>query len=216
MSANSCCCAAVLTLAAAVARAEAPTFLGTDDVYFQYRPAHSEAQHTGSNVNGQLTYPVPALCGFSIRGNHRSKADPHTEWDINIDEVVARDARVAGITAGTFDVVGHTRKPRAPIVELTFTIDNGAVPIPAQLVGTPNASNAITAMLETQAAKTLFTALSDQHLVTVSFKYADGSAEQVQFKSWHDQGKFATGQNSMFNQCLAGFVPFHNIQSPMP
>jgi hypothetical protein len=60
--------------------------------------------------------------GFSIRGKRHSRANPRVEWDLNIDELMAGTTRIAGISAGTFDVVGHERKPRSPIVELNFLI----------------------------------------------------------------------------------------------
>jgi hypothetical protein len=60
------------------------------------------------------------MCGFQIRGNHMSRKVPRPEWDINIDQIVAGNARVAGVSAGAFDVTSNDktimRNPRPPIL----------------------------------------------------------------------------------------------------
>jgi hypothetical protein len=95
-----------VALASTIVDAQGPVRLDSDDVYFQYRPAQKG------------TAGAVGLCGFSIRGNHNSRANPRVEWDLNIDELIAGTTRVAGISAGTFEVVGHDRKARSPVVEL--------------------------------------------------------------------------------------------------
>jgi hypothetical protein len=49
------------------------------------------------------------MCGSQIRGNHMSRKFPRPEWDINIDEIVAGDTRVDGISAGAFDVTSNDK-----------------------------------------------------------------------------------------------------------
>jgi hypothetical protein len=196
----------ILTLAPAFADAQGPRMLEPDDVYFQYRPAHNFTR-TGTNLTRQAPKNAVGLCGFSIRGNHHSRANPRVEWDLNIDELIEGTTRIAGISAGTFDVAGHGRKARSPIVELSFLIEGESQAIPARIVGSPNADNAIKAMLETEPANRLFTAFSDTQLVTISLKYADNTADVLQIRAWHDSRKFGRGKNSYFNQCLRGDTP---------
>ena len=49
-----------------------------------------------------------------------SRKVPRPEWDINIDQIVAGNARVAGVSAGAFDVTSNDktimRNPRPPIL----------------------------------------------------------------------------------------------------
>jgi hypothetical protein len=59
------------------------------------------------------------------------------------------------VTAGVFDVVGKGRKARAPIVNLSFSIEGNPQVIPAQIVGAPNDSNGIKAFLQTEHANQL-------------------------------------------------------------
>jgi hypothetical protein len=157
------------------------------------------------------------LCGFQIRGNHRSHANPRVEWDINVDEIDSGADRIAGVTAGVFDVVGHERKAHPPIVDLSFSIEGNPQTIAARIVGAPNADNGIKAVLETEPAKQLFSAFSDDtHLLTITLKYADNSSGVLQIRGYHDQRKFGGGKNSMFNDCLRGYMPDRGIQVPLP
>ena len=176
-----------LALGPALAIAQVPIRLSASDVYFQFRPA-------GSAVG---------LCGFNIRGNHNSWTNPRVEWDLNIDELMAGTTRVVGVSAGSFNVVGHDRKPRPAIVEMNFSIDGDSQTIPAQIMGAPNADNGIKAVLDTTQANKLFTAFSESHVVIISLKYADESADKLRIQGW----RFGSGKNSDFNQCLRGYTP---------
>jgi hypothetical protein len=178
-----------LALGPVPAFSQAPIRLDAGDVYFQFRPASQKG--------------AVGLCGFNIRGNHNSRANPRVEWDLNIDELMAGTTRVVGVSAGTFNVVGHDRKARAPIVELNFSVDGDPQPIPARMVGLPNADNAVKALLDEASANKLFTAFSEGRRVTISFKYADDTADVLQVEGW----RFGSGKNSDFNQCLRGFTP---------
>jgi hypothetical protein len=183
----------MFTLATTVADAQSPILLDTEDVYFQYRPA---VKHAPDAVG---------LCGFTIRGNHYSRKNPHVEWDLNIDELTSGDTRIAGISAGTFDVVGRERKGRAPIVEMIFSIAGEPEPIPARIVGPPNQDNAIRAVLEMQSAGKVFTAFSESKLITINLKYGDATADMLQVRGWHDWNRM--GPNSNFALCLKGYTP---------
>jgi hypothetical protein len=77
--------------------------------------------------------------------------------------------------------VGQERKPRPPIVDLSFSIKGDPQPIPAQIVGAPNADNAIKAVLEPDPASRLFSALSEySHIVTIALTYKDSSSDVLQ------------------------------------
>ena len=197
----------VLVLVSCVAEAQVPVVLNSDDVYFVFRPAVQSYTSTGSNIEHQAPASPVGLCGFSIHGNHNSWSNPRVEWDLNIAELMAGTTRVAGISAGTFDVVGKVRKPRSPIVELGFLIKGESEAISAEIVGSPNADNGIKAMLDTAGASKLFTAFSDTKLVTISLKYADNTADLLQIRGWHDWRSTGGGKNSYFNACLRGYIP---------
>jgi hypothetical protein len=108
-----------VALASTIVDAQGPVRLDSDDVYFQYRPAQKG------------TAGAVGLCGFSIRGNHNSRANPRVEWDLNIDELIAGTTRVAGISAGTFEVVGVTTG-KQDRQSSSFTIDGEPESIPAR------------------------------------------------------------------------------------
>jgi hypothetical protein len=163
--------------------------LNMSDVYFQWRPMPK-----GS-----------AMCGYSILGNHLSRDDPKVEWDMNIDEIVQGDTRVAAVSAGTFVVNGKTRTPRLPITELTFTMEDDPEPVSAQLIGTPNRDNGVRGTLDLARATKLFSALSNDQHMTATLKYADGTSDLLKFAGFRDTRKL--GKNGPFEECLRGFTP---------
>jgi hypothetical protein len=192
--------ALVLTLAAAAAAsAEAPIQLSPNDVAFTW-------QLTKSGVKYKST-----LCGFRILGNHLSRDLPRSEWDLNIDQVIVDDMRIAGISAGAFQVLSNERKkdrtPRPPIVALSFAFAGEPQPVPARIVGAPNADNAIRAMLETQPATRLFAALYSAQPIMISLSYQDGSSDVLQVQGWQDRSKFAGEKNGYLQQCMHDLGP---------
>ncbi len=204
----------ILALAPAIVAAQNPVLLSSDDIYLTTRLTK---RASGAPPSEGMTSAPTRLCGFQIRGNHRSRANPRVEWDMNIDEIDSGPDRVVGVTAGVFDVVGHQRKARPPIVDFSFSIEGDPQTIPARIVGTPNADNGITAVLETVPARQLFSAFSDDtHILTITLKYADSSTDVLQIRGYHDQRKFGGGKNSMFNECLRGRMPARGIQMPIP
>ena len=194
----------IFTLSTVIAGAQTPIVLSDYDVYLQTR---LEKKHSPGSVG---------LCGFTILGNHRSRMSPRVEWDLNIDELTSGETQVVGITAGTFDVLGHTRTARSPIVEMSFVVEGEAEPIRARIVGSPNADNAITAMLDTQPASMLFTAFSNTKLITIELHYADHTEDVLQVRGWHDARKFGGGKNSFFNECLRGLMPRVGVTKVTP
>jgi hypothetical protein len=175
--------------------------LGPEDVYFLYRPVHA-----GSG-----------LCGFQIRGNHFSRAIPRPEWDMNIDEIVQGDTHVAGVSAGTFQVVSKDeRKPRPPITALTFTVDGNNEPVVAHIVGAPSDANALRAMVDLEPAARLFMAFYSGQRVTIALNYQDGAAELLEVRTLGDRRKFSGGQNNYFDECMRGIKPFTNTKHVVP
>jgi hypothetical protein len=205
----------ILTLAPVIVAAQNAVLLSSDDIYLTTRLTKGTS---GAPASGAMISIPTRLCGFQIRGNHRSRTIPRTEWDINIDEIDSGTDRIAGITAGAFDVVsGHERKARPPIVDLSFSIEGNPQTIAARIVGAPNADNGIKAVLETESAKQLFSAFSDDaHILTIALKYADSSSDALQIRGYRDLRKFGGGKNSMFNECLRGHIPERGIQEPIP
>jgi hypothetical protein len=204
----------ILTLAPAIVAAQNAVLLSSDDIYLTTRATKRTLAAPASE--GTTTFPT-LLCGFQIRGNHRSRANPRVEWDLNIDEIESGAGRIAGVTAGVFDVVGHQRKARPPIVDLSFSIEGNPLAIPARIVGAPNGDNGIKAFLEMDPANQLFSAFSDDtHILTITLKYADNSSDVLQMRGYHDWRKFGGGRNSMFNECLRGRMPRRGIEMPIP
>jgi hypothetical protein len=175
----------------AIALAQDAIKLNMSDVYFQWRPMPK-----GS-----------AMCGYSILGNHLSRDDPKIEWDINIDEIVQGDTRVAGVTAGTFVVKDKIRTPRSPVSEIAFTVDEDPELIPAQIVGAPNKDNGVRGTINLPQAMKLFSALSNDRHIAATLKYADGTSDLLKFAGFRDTRKFGGGKNSPFDECLRGLTP---------
>ena len=181
--------------------AEDPVRLSDDDVYFQFSGI-TNAPGLSRNVSKPSNN---RLCGFEIRGNHRSRANPHIEWDLNIDEIVTPDRSVAGVSAGSFEVTDHKRIPRAAITGLSFLLKEGTDPIVAQIHGSPNRDNGIVALIEREPASRLFSEFQTIRPIVISMHYADGTADAIQVRGYRDNRKFGGGKNSYFNECLRGF-----------
>jgi hypothetical protein len=189
-------------------RADAPIRLDGDDVEFQFAGLVVEGSHLGTNINVNRKPSSKRLCGFAIRGNQRNRANPHVEWDLNIDEIVTPERTAAGVSAGTFDVVDHKRIARSPITHLSFTLPNASDPIVAEIRGVPNADNAIVALLEPEPASRLFEEFQTERPILISLQYAAGGAEQLEVRGFRDRRKFGGGKNSYFNECLRGLKTF--------
>jgi hypothetical protein len=185
-------------------RAQAPIRLDSDDVQFQFEGLATESSHTGTNFTRINKPSSKRLCGFAIRGNHRSSANPHVEWDLNIDQIVTPIGTAGGVSAGSFDVTDHKRKPRPAITQLSFAVA-GMAPIVADIRGVPNADNGIVALLQPEPASRLFDEFQTERPIVISMQYADSSADQIEVRGFRDRRKFGGGSNSYFNQCLQGF-----------
>ncbi|MBV8334767.1 MAG: hypothetical protein JO358_04820, partial [Alphaproteobacteria bacterium] len=140
-------------------RAQTPVRVNSDDVPFQFAGVAEDYPHMGSHFApvGRASKPASRrLCGFAIRGNHDSRANPHVEWDLNIDQIITPERTAAGVSAGSFQVTDHKRTPRPPITSLTFALQGVAEPIVAEIRGVPNPANGIVALIEPEPATRLF------------------------------------------------------------
>lgn len=187
-------------LSPSLAVAQEPIKLNLSDVYFQFRPMPK-----GS-----------AMCGYSILGNHTSRDDPKVEWDINVDEIVRGDNRLVGVSVGTFDVNGKTRTPRSPVTQVSFTTQDDAEPLTAQIVGAPNKDNGVRGTLDLVQAKKLFDAFSNDRQIAATLVYADGTSDLLKFEGFRDLRKFGGGKNSPFEECLRGRIPRVNKLNTRP
>lgn len=194
---------AALTFGCATALGQAVLSVDPNEIYFQFTPSPSVKNNA-------------RLCGFSILANHHSRSNPKVEWDVNIDEIVTPERQVAGISAGTFDVVDRVRKARPPIIDMSFSIEGETEAIPAKIVGSPNFDNAIRAILEAEPAAKLFTAFSEAQLVILTLKYDNGTSDALKIRGYGDRRKFGGGKNSYFNQCLQGLAPRAGRPVPIP
>ncbi|HTB87449.1 MAG TPA: hypothetical protein VK743_05840 [Steroidobacteraceae bacterium] len=184
---------------------QTPTRLDSDDVQFQFQGLATESSHTGTNF-GRISKPSSnRLCGFAIRGNHRSSANPHVEWDLNIDQIITPNGAVGGVSAGAFDVADHKRKPRPAITQLSFIVTGVAEPIVAEIHGIPNADNGVVALLQPGPASQLFDEFQSERPIVISLQYADRSTDQLEVRGFRDRRKFGGGKNSYFSECLRGF-----------
>ena len=152
----------------------------------------------GKSFNGTL------MCGFQVRGNHRTHDDPHVEWDINIDEIITADATAVGVSAGTFNVVQKTRlrTGRSAITVITFSIDHDEKAIEAHIFGQPNRDNAICGALDSDEGRKLFVAIADAKTITISVTYADNSSELLRFQ--YPQDRHIGAKNTYLEKCKRG------------
>ena len=155
----------VLGFGALPAVADAPITLA-GQIYFQWRPSPDPRS-------------TAALCGFLIFGKHDMTRDRKVEWEVNIDEIVLGNQRAVGVSAGTFTLVSDKRIPRAAITDLVFSFADSDVTVPVHLIGNPNRDNGVQGIVDFGRRDALFDALSNNKYVTVSFKYADGSADAI-------------------------------------
>jgi hypothetical protein len=199
--------AVAIALVPVLSRADPPIRLSGDDVLFQFAGVADDSVHVGSHIATSKKASSTRLCGFTIRGNHYSNASPHVEWDMNIDQIVTPGRSVAGLSAGTFEVTDRKRRARAPITDLSFTLDDISEPIVAAIQGAPNADNGIIALLEAEPASRLFAEFQTMRPIIISMRYADGTSDQVEVRGFRDHSKFGFGggKNSYFNQCMSGF-----------
>ncbi|HZZ17046.1 MAG TPA: hypothetical protein VFE08_13920 [Candidatus Sulfotelmatobacter sp.] len=185
------------------ALAQTITELNMGDVYFRYRPA--------PRIPVQ---PSSRACGFMILGNHESRKEPRVEWDLNIDMLVSRNDRVAGVSAGTFNVVNKQRQPRQPVTAISFIVEGDSEAIPVHLVGPPNADNGVRGVLDFERSAALFWAFAQEHRITITLTYADATTDVLKARGYRDSRVLGGGKNSPFYECMRGVTP--PVVNPRP
>ncbi|MBS0577841.1 MAG: hypothetical protein JSR36_01110 [Proteobacteria bacterium] len=134
-------------------------------------------------------------CGFAILANHRTRDDPHIEWDVNVEQVNNGTRIVTSVSAASFTVSHRTRLARALGGELSFVLEPAADPI--HLSATGQADGSIHAELANEDATRLFAAVGSGSVVTIIVRMQDGAVESLRFHLTRDtagsaQGAFAS------------------------
>jgi hypothetical protein len=153
------------------------------------------------------------MCGFMVRGNHRSHDDPHTEWDMHIVELRVGDTEAAGVSAATFQVSHHKRTLRAPIAAMSFSIPGDPAVVPVEIRAVPSGDDSVRGEIALDDAHRLLTAMANESRVTAQLRYADQTSERIEIMT----GRYgAGGKNSTFENCKRGLLPFYNVRMPTP
>jgi hypothetical protein len=153
------------------------------------------------------------FCGFTVRGNHRSHDDPHTEWDMHISEIRLGDTEAAGVSAATFKASHHQRTPRAPITAMSFSIPGDSAPVPVELRDVQSGDDSVRGEIALNDAHRLLTAMANEKTVTAQFHYADQSAERINIMVGYFRGG---GKSGMFGECKRGLLPWGPGRMPVP
>ena len=135
-------------------------------------------------------------CGFAILANHRTRDDPHVEWDVNVEQVNNGRHIVVTVTAASFAVMHKSRSVRAPPADLMFAVDQDPQPIRVHFAGAADAEGAVRGELASDEASRLFAAVGAGSFITMVLDFADRQPESLRFHFARDssgpaQGAFA-------------------------
>jgi hypothetical protein len=135
-------------------------------------------------------------CGFAILANHRTRDDPHVEWDINVEQVNNGSHISVGVTAASFTVTHRSRSARAPVTQLMFAADQDPQPIRVHFEGSADAEGAVHGALASDEASRLFAAVGAGSFITMVLDFPDRPPESLRFHFVRDsagpaQGAFA-------------------------
>jgi hypothetical protein len=135
-------------------------------------------------------------CGFALLANHRTREDPHVEWDISVEQVNNGSHIVVGVAAASFTVTHKSRAVRAPVTQLSFAVDQELQPIRVPFEHPPGADGAVHAELTGEDASRLFAAVGAGSFVTLVLESAGWPAQSLRFHFVRDstgpaQGAFA-------------------------
>jgi hypothetical protein len=140
-------------------------------------------------------------CGFVILGNHRTREDPHIEWDINVQEATGGAQPHASVAAATYEVAHRSRLLREPVTGLSFSIEQDPREIRAQLHGPAAPDNAVQGELSAGEADRLFAGLDAGRFITIQLVYETLPAEAIRVHFVADAG--TPGGNPMSALCQA-------------
>jgi hypothetical protein len=128
-------------------------------------------------------------CGFAILGNHRTRDDPHIEWDINVEEATQGSAQPhASVAVATYEVARRSRRLREAVTTLIFSIEQDPQAIRAQLHGPAAQDNAVQGELTAGEADRLFAGIDAGRFITIQLAYQTLPAEAVRVHFVPDVG----------------------------
>ena len=135
-------------------------------------------------------------CGFAILANHRTRDDPHVEWDISVEQVNNGSHIAVSVTAASYIVAHKSRRARTPVAQLSFAIDQDPQPIRVHFAAAPGADGAVHAQLGSDDASRLYAAVGAGSFITLLLEAPERAPESLRFHFTRDstgpaQGAFA-------------------------
>ena len=82
-------------------------------------------------------------CGFAILANHRTRDDPHVEWDISVEQVNNGSHIAVSVAAASYTVIHKSRHARAPPAQLSFVIDQDPQPVQVRFAAPAGTDGAV-------------------------------------------------------------------------
>jgi hypothetical protein len=132
-------------------------------------------------------------CGFAILANHRTREDPHVEWEINVEQVNDGSQIKTSVGAASFMVTRKTRTARAPATGLSFSMEGDSQPVRVQFGGPPDVQGAVHAELQSTEAVRLFEAVSAARFITLVMAFAEAAPQSFRFHFARASGTPAQG-----------------------
>lgn len=135
-------------------------------------------------------------CGFAILANHRTRDDPHVEWDVSVEQSNNGSHIAVSVTAASYTVTHKSRRARSPVVQLSFAIDQDPEPIRVRFAAPAGADGAVHAQLGNDDASRLYAAVGAGSFITLLLESPDRAPESLRFHFTRDssgpaQGAFA-------------------------
>ncbi len=132
-------------------------------------------------------------CGFSILANHRTRDDPHLEWDVSVDQVNNGSQIAVSASVASFTVAHKARSARAAPAALNFAIDQDPVPVRVQMAATADTQGTVRGELSNGDANRLFAAVGAGSFITLTLTFAGREPEALRFHFLRDSGGPAQG-----------------------
>lgn len=135
-------------------------------------------------------------CGFAILANHRTRDDPHVEWDISVEQVNNGSHIAVSVAAASYTVTHKSRHARPPPAQLSFAIDEDPELIRVRFADPAGTDGAVHAQLATDDASRLYAAVGAGSFITLLLESPERAAESLRFHFTRDssgpaQGAFA-------------------------
>ncbi len=132
-------------------------------------------------------------CGFAILANHRTRDDPHAEWDISVEQVNNGRLIKTSVTAASFTVARKSRIARATVAGLSFVIDEDPLPVALRFENSPDTDGVVRGDLTSDQAARLFGAVDAGSFITVTLSFPGADAESLRFHFVRNGGASAPG-----------------------